>query len=161
MAYSVVALAGAGIRTFVEDPENPGTWVFLENALTMGAVESKRGFIETTPLASANKTFIAGDDEVSQSEIAFNDIPGNPSNAFFNELALAKAEVNFRIEFPNGRRVDTNLSLGGFGLNEPSRTEALKIMHPYQRNGEPLLSEWITPTAPAVWDDATSEFVAA
>jgi len=153
MAYSTVALSGSGTKTFVQDPADNTRWIYLENALTIGAIESKRGFIETTPLGSENKTFIAGDDEVQQSEISFNNILGNASNKFFHDLAVAKAAVDLRIEMKNGMRIDVNVSLAGYGMNEASRTEAYKIMYPYQRNGEPVLSEWDTATEAADLSD--------
>jgi len=142
MAFSTVSLSGSETKLYYEDPANPDTFIELVNAVSVGALPQKRSFIDNTPIGSKNKTFIAGDDETSESAIVLNDVPGDAEQQAFHQMAVSQVSVNMRVDWRNGRRFSFEAQLGGFEPTEPSRGEAYKISYPYQRNGDVVATEF-------------------
>ena len=126
MIQKTEAIIGAGTTLSFEDPANPGDYLVLEEARTIGATGTQGEFVETTPIKATTRTYIPGLKTPPDKEITGNDVPGDASQETFLQLAADNASVNMKVEFSNGRTGSFTLALSGWQINDPQGGEALQ-----------------------------------
>lgn len=125
MIQKTEAIIGAGTTLSFEDPANPGDYLVLEEARTIGATGTQGEFVETTPIKATTRTYIPGLRTPPDKEITGNDVPGNAHQETFLQLAADNKIVNMKVELSNGRTGAFVLALSGWQINEPQGGEAL------------------------------------
>lgn len=123
MAYSTVPKLAAGTVLSFEDT----TYKDLVNLIGMPAIGNKGEFIETTPISSADATYIAGRRKGEEVELKFNDVPGDADQETFLALAVAKTNTTMRVITTSGRQGDFELALNGWKLDEPDGDAQLTL----------------------------------
>ena len=120
------AIIGAGTTLSFEDPANPGSYLVLEEALTIGATGTQGEFVETTPIKATTRTYISGLKTPPDKEITGNDVPGDANQESFLKLAADNETINMKVEYSNGRSGTFILALSGWQINDASGGEALQ-----------------------------------
>ncbi len=126
MPASTVAIIGAGTTLSFEDPDDPGTFLELAEALTIGATGEQGEFVETTPIKATTRTYIPGLKTPPDKEITGNDVPGDANQETFLQLANDSATVNMKVEYSNGRTGTFSIALAGYQINEAQNSESLQ-----------------------------------
>lgn len=136
--FATVAKLGAGSRLFYENPNNPGVFLPLDNALTVGQTGVQGSFLQVTPLSSKVHQFIREMKTPPQKQIDFND---HSSPNYEEFLALVDDEDNvdkirMRIDYENGRRGEFDIVPNGRVVDEASGSAQLKMLVFSQQTGD-------------------------
>lgn len=130
MPASINATLGAGTCLRYEDQSTPGTYIDIEEALSIFEVgDNEGGVVDITPICSpeGQKEVIEGEGDPKEVEIVLNDKPGKTDYADYITLVMAKTEnVTHQVEFSNGRIATFDLSYLGFRMNETERGAQLQ-----------------------------------
>lgn len=145
MSYSLFAKIGAGSVLKYEDPDAPGIYVTLPNALDVGGQTGSQGeFVEITPISATTREYIRGLKTPPDKQFTFNDVPGIAAYERF--LAIARNEsygaIKMRIEYTVGRRADFNVALSGHVMEQAEGGSQLKMIVFGKQSGEPTWSEF-------------------
>jgi hypothetical protein len=141
--FKTVATLGAGTKLYYEDPEAPGIYVLLDNALTVGQTGEQGEFVDTTPLSKKVREYIASLETPPQKQLTFNDTPGVVSYERFVTLVRNRApSINMRIDFEHGRRAQFAMAVSGFMVEDPEGAAQIKASVFGQQSGATNWSEF-------------------
>lgn len=138
MSFSNVAKLGAGSVISFEDPANPGVYLNLEHALSIGQVGEQGEFVEVTPISKTVREYIRGLETPPQKQLTFNDVPADANYQAL--LAQWDDKVNvdkikFRVVFTNGRQADFDLIPSGRVMEEAQGSSQLQMILFSQQSG--------------------------
>lgn len=141
MAFATTTKLGAGSKLYFEDPASPGTWLLLDNALTVGQVGEQGEFVETTPISKKAREYIRGMTTPPNKQLTFNDVPGE---ANYKKLLDAVDDTNIdnikmRMDFTNGTRGAFTIVTNGRVMEEPQGNAQLQMIIFGQQTGA---TEW-------------------
>lgn len=136
--FATVAKLGAGSRLFYENPNNPGVFLPLDNALTVGQTGTQGEFTQVTPLSSKVHKYIRAMKTPPQKQVTFND---HVSPNYEEFLALVDDEANvdqirMRIDYENGRRGEFDIVPNGRVMDEATSDAQLKMIVFSQQTGD-------------------------
>lgn len=145
MAFSTVAKLGAGTQLYFEDPAEPGIWLLLDDALSIGQVGEQGEFVEITPISKKVREYIRGLKTPPQKQVTFNDVPAEPNYKRFLEVWDDEEnvdEINMRADYSNGRRAEFVLVPSGRVVDEPQGSAQLQMIVFAQQSGATTWSEF-------------------
>lgn len=145
MAFSTVAKLGAGTKLYFENPANPGIYLLLDHALTIGQVGEQGEFTETTPISKTVREYIRGLKTPPQKQLTFNDVPADANYQEFLGVWDDEQNVNeiaCRVDYSNGRRAQFNLIASGRVVDEAQGGAQLQMIVFAQQTGATVWSEY-------------------
>lgn len=145
MAFSTVAKLGAGTQLFFENPAQPGIWLLLDNALSIGQVGEQGEFVETTPISKTVREYIRGLKTPPQKQLTFNDVPADANYQTFLSVWDDEQNVdaiNMRVDYSNGRRAEFVLVASGRVVDEAQGSAQLQMIVFAQQSGATTWSEF-------------------
>lgn len=143
--FSTVAVIGAGSTLYFEPPTAPGTWLKLDEALTLGQTGEQGEFVETTPISKKVREYIRGLKTPPDKQITFNDVPADAN--YQQYLAAVDDEDNVatikhRIDYANGRRAEFTMVANGRVVDEAEGNTQLKMIVFGKQSGATVWSEF-------------------
>jgi hypothetical protein len=144
MSFSTVAKLGAGSKLYFENPAAPGTFILLDNALTLGQSGEQGEFVETTPISKTVREYIKGLKTPPSKQLSFNDVPADTNYALYLSKVddESVASVKHRIDYSNGRRAEFTVVMSGRVLDEADGNTQLKMQVFGQQSGATVWSEF-------------------
>lgn len=139
MSLAKEALIGAGTTLAFEDPENAGTYLDLIHATSIGSVGKQPEFVETTSIASKDRTFTKGMNTPADKQITLNDVPGDAVQDKFLKLADVGETLKMRVTYTTGRVGKFSMVTGGYMVNEPQNNSTLTVTVYAKQSGS---TEW-------------------
>lgn len=141
MPLSTIPVLGAGSIVSYEDPDATGTFVNLPECLNIPPVGTSGSFIDTTPVISATKHYIAGQKDTEEAELSMNHQPGNAGYQRFRDLANTNRQLQIRFTFTTGDIATVTANLSGFKTEQVEGSSQIKGMVKYRQSGDPVWTE--------------------
>jgi hypothetical protein len=144
MSYSVNAKIGAGSSLSYEDPDVPGVFNVLPNALDVGGQTGSQGeFVETTPILATTREYIRGLKTPPDKQFTFNHQPGIAVYQRFLQIAdnATYDKIKMRIDYITGDRALIDVVLSGRVMENAEGAAQLKHLVFGKQSGDAAWSE--------------------
>lgn len=127
-AVSATPKTGAGVETQMNfgTSETPD-WKVIPGLLSSGEWGSDQEFVDSTPAADLDHSYVAGDIKAKEILLTMNHMPGNADQTTVLTKAKANEEVQLKKVYPNGFTQQATFLLAVPYYSDPTRSETSKV----------------------------------